>query len=215
MAFFAMTALGTSTTVSSYAQRVLGYSPTRFGLAVLVMTLMTLAGAYAGQAGVTRAGFRPVAAAAMMLMGLGAFLLSRVPVHGTYFGDLFPPGPAGLRPRARRGPGRGGLRGDVFCGAADGGRGLRRHERGLPDRRRTGDRIVSGVVASRASDLPGPAGLTEGFRAGFTTTLVIALAGLGVALLLLSPLTSDTRDKTPAAPRTGQPERSPTHNDMP
>ena len=90
MILFAMTALGMSTTVSSYAQSVLGYTPMRFGFGMLVMTLMTIVGAYAGQAGVTKAGFRVVAAVAIVLMGAGAFLLSQVSAHGTYFGDLFP-----------------------------------------------------------------------------------------------------------------------------
>jgi EmrB/QacA subfamily drug resistance transporter len=56
MVLFAMTTLGMSITVSAYAQRVLGYTPTQFGLGMLVVTLMAIVGAYAGQAGVTRAG---------------------------------------------------------------------------------------------------------------------------------------------------------------
>jgi EmrB/QacA subfamily drug resistance transporter len=90
MVLFAMTALGMSTTVSAYAQRVLGYTPMQFGLGMSVMTLMTMVGAYAGQAGVTKVGFRPVAAVAIVLMGIGAFLLSQLSAYGTYFGDLFP-----------------------------------------------------------------------------------------------------------------------------
>ena len=50
MVLYAMTALGMSLTVSAYAQRVLGYTPMRFGLGMAAMTLLTIVGAYAGQA---------------------------------------------------------------------------------------------------------------------------------------------------------------------
>ncbi|SNT29855.1 drug resistance transporter, EmrB/QacA subfamily [Streptosporangium subroseum] len=200
MVFFAMTALGMSITLSAYAQRVLGYTPMQFGLGLLVMTLMTLVGAYAGQAGVTKFGFRPVAAVGIVLMGIGAFLLSQVPADGTYFGHLFP----GL---LLFGLGLGG--GPVAAisaalssvdaknvGVASGAGNAAFQIGGA-----LGAAVVSGVVVSQGGDSTVPTVMTEGFQAGFTADLVIALIGLGVALVLLRPLTRHTRDTTSAASR--------------
>jgi EmrB/QacA subfamily drug resistance transporter len=208
MVLFAMTTLGTSTTVSSYAQRVLGYTPMRFGLGMLAMTVMTLAGAYAGQAGVTRAGPRPVAVAGMALMGLGALLLSRAPVHGTYLSDLFPAllvfglglgaGPVAAVSAAMSAaePEMTGVASGVTNAAFQIGGAL-------------GAAIVSSVVVSHTGSSPGPAGLAEGSRAGFTSALIIALTGLCAALLLLRPPARHTGNKTPASRRTELPEGSP------
>ena len=59
-----------------------------------------------------------------------------------------------------------------------------------------GTAVVSGVVVSQGGDSTVPTVLTEGFQAGFTTDLVIALIGLCVAVVPLRPLTRRTRDKT-------------------
>jgi MFS family permease len=66
-----------------YAQQVLGFSALQFGLASAVMTVMSIAGALAGQALVTRIGMRPVAVAAMILILTGSLLLIPVSVGGT------------------------------------------------------------------------------------------------------------------------------------
>ena len=44
-----------------YAQQVLGYSALQFGLTSAIMTVMSIVGAFAGQAAVTRMGLRPIA----------------------------------------------------------------------------------------------------------------------------------------------------------
>lgn len=194
MVLFAATALGMSTTVSAYAQRVLGYTPVQFGLGTIVMTAMAVVGAYAGQAGVTKVGFRPVATVAMVLMGIGAFLLSQVSVDGTYFGDLFPGllvfglglgvGPVAAISAALSSVNEeiSGVASGVTNGAFQIGGAL-------------GAAVVSGVVVSHGGDSTMPTVLTEGFRAGFTSGLVIALVGLCVVLVLLRPVTGRTRDK--------------------
>jgi EmrB/QacA subfamily drug resistance transporter len=72
-----------------YAQQVLGYSAVEFGVGSVVLALGAAAGAIVGQAAVLKVGFRPVAAAGMLLMGAGSLLLTQVSVGGSYFGDIF------------------------------------------------------------------------------------------------------------------------------
>ncbi|WP_222720707.1 MFS transporter [Actinomadura sp. HBU206391] len=206
MVFFAMTALGMSITVSAYAQHVLGHTPMQFGLGMLVMTLMTIVGAYAGQAGVTKVGFRPVAAVAIAAMGIGAFLLSQVSADGTYFGDLFPGllvfglglggGPVAAVSAALSSVD------EEIAGVASGASNAAFQIGGA-----LGAAVVSGMVVSQGGDSTVPTVMTEGFQAGFTTDVVIAVIGLCVALVLLRPPTP-THDKTSACSRT-EPEGSP------
>jgi MFS family permease len=54
-----------------------------------VLALGATAGAIAGQGAVLKAGFRPVAAAGMTLIGAGSLVLTQVTVHGSYFPDIF------------------------------------------------------------------------------------------------------------------------------
>ncbi|RKR86714.1 EmrB/QacA subfamily drug resistance transporter [Micromonospora pisi] len=188
MILFAMTTLGMSVSVTAYAQRVLGYTSMEFGLGMIAMTLMTLVGAWAGQAGVTKVGFRPVAAAAAVLMGLGAFLLSQVSVQGTYFGDLFPGLLVfglglGAGPVAAISAALSSVEPDV-TGVASGATNS-----GFQIGGALGAALISAVVVSRGGDSTAPEQMTEGFRAGFAADLVIALACLIVALTLLRPLT--------------------------
>ncbi len=72
-----------------YAQQVLGYSAMQFGLMSAVMTGMSIAGAFAGQALVTKLGVRPIAVGGMLLILAGALLLVPVSVGGTFLDDMF------------------------------------------------------------------------------------------------------------------------------
>jgi Major Facilitator Superfamily len=72
-----------------YAQEVLSYSTVQFGLMTATMTVMSVVGAYGGQAVVTRTGFRPVAATGMVLVGVAFVLLAQVSVDGSFLGDIF------------------------------------------------------------------------------------------------------------------------------
>ncbi len=173
MLLFAVTALGMSTTVSAYAQQVLDYSPMEFGLGMVVMTLMTMVGAYGGQAGVTKTGFG-TAAVAFALMGVGAFLLTQVSPDGGYFTELFP-GLLVFGLGLGR-PGGGDLGGDVvdrteMAGVASGANNAAFQIGGG-----LGTAVVSGVVVSRADGSTAPAVLTDAFQAGFTTDVIFALA---------------------------------------
>jgi MFS family permease len=186
---------------------VLGYSPMEFGLGVVTMTLMTLVGAYAGQAGVTRIGFRPVVAVAAVLMSVGVFLLSQVPVDGSYFTVLFPGLLVfglglGAGPVAAVAAALSSVDPDVV-GVASGAANAAFQLGGA-----LGAAVISAVVVSKGGDSTDPARMTEGFQAGFTADLVVALVCLAVALVLLRPLVKRTHDaKAPAAVGTGAEQR--------
>ncbi|MHB8487673.1 MAG: MFS transporter [Candidatus Dormibacteria bacterium] len=75
---------------SIYAQEVLGYSALRAGLAFLPVTLGIIAGAGLSQQLIRRVGVRAVGLTGMSIAAVGLIVLSRIPVAGTYLGDLFP-----------------------------------------------------------------------------------------------------------------------------
>jgi EmrB/QacA subfamily drug resistance transporter len=75
---------------SIYVQEVLGYSALRAGLAFLPVTAGIIAGAALSQQLIRRFGVRAVGITGMSIAALGLVLLSRIPVAGTYLGDLLP-----------------------------------------------------------------------------------------------------------------------------
>ena len=75
---------------SIYVQNVLGYSPLRAGLAFLPVTAGIIAGAGLSQQLIRRVGVRAVGLTGMSIGAVGLILLSRIPVAGTYLGDLLP-----------------------------------------------------------------------------------------------------------------------------
>ena len=75
---------------SIYVQEVLGYSALRAGLAFLPITGGIVVGAGLSQQLIRRIGVRRVGFIGMAIAATGLILLSRIPVHGTYLGDLFP-----------------------------------------------------------------------------------------------------------------------------
>src|SRR5207248_1676777 len=73
-----------------YMQEVLHYSPLKAGAAYLPITAgFAVAGGMASQL-VTRIGTRPVVVAGCLIAGAGIYLVSRVPLHGSYVSDLLP-----------------------------------------------------------------------------------------------------------------------------
>src|SRR5215475_4752165 len=73
-----------------YMQEVLGYSPLKAGVAYLPITAgFAVAGGTASQL-ITRVGTRPVVVAGCLIAAAGIFWVSRVPLHGSYAGDLLP-----------------------------------------------------------------------------------------------------------------------------
>lgn len=202
MVLFAMAVVGMSVAVTAYAQRVLGFTALQFGLSMLAMTLMAIAGAFAGQAGVTKVGFRPVVAVAAVLMGAGLFLLSQVSVDGTYLADLFPGlllvglG-LGAGPVAATAGALSAVSADV-AGVASGAVNA-----SFQIGSALGAAVITAVVISAGGDTTVPAQMTEAFRTGFTADILVTLACLGVALVLLRPFARRSHgDQAPAAART-------------
>ena len=74
-----------------YMQEVLHYSAIKTGLAYIGLTLTTIAFSAVAQALVTRVGVRPIMPLGLALSTVALVLFARVPVHGHYFTDLFPP----------------------------------------------------------------------------------------------------------------------------
>jgi EmrB/QacA subfamily drug resistance transporter len=184
-------AIGVPFVLTLYAQQVLGYSALKFGVSSVVLAVGVTAGAIAGQGAVLRAGFRPVAATGMTLIGGGSLVLTQVSVHGSYFPDIF----VGL----------------LLCGLGIGLAfvtatvaalaGVAGHDSGLASGLSNtalqigtalGVAIVSTVAVSRSQHyLAAHKGaspllaLTEGYQSAFVACAV--LAGIGLALALLLP----------------------------
>jgi EmrB/QacA subfamily drug resistance transporter len=184
-------AVGMPFVLTLYAQQVLGYSALKFGVSSVVLALGATAGAIAGQGAVLKAGFRPVAAAGMALMGAGSLVLTQVSVRGSYFPDIF----LGL----------------LLCGLGIGLAfvtatvaalaGVAEHEAGLASGLSNtalqigtalGAAIVTTVAVSRSAGYLAAnkgantlAALTEGYQSAFLACAV--LAGIGLALALLLP----------------------------
>jgi EmrB/QacA subfamily drug resistance transporter len=73
---------------SLYVQEILGYSPLRAGLAFLPVTLGIIVGAGVAQQLVKRLGVRVVSIIGIMLAAAGMLVLTQLPVHGSYVGNL-------------------------------------------------------------------------------------------------------------------------------
>ena len=75
---------------SLYVQKILGFSPLEAGLAFLPVTVGIGIGAGLAQQLVQAIGVRAVAVVGMLLAAAGLFVLTGVPVDGTYVADLLP-----------------------------------------------------------------------------------------------------------------------------
>jgi MFS family permease len=156
-----------------------------------VFPLSVAVAAILGQSVVPKLGFRPLAAAGLVLIGLGCLYLAQVSAEGSYFGDVF----LGL----------------LICGAGAGLTfvtlsiaalaGVDEREAGLASGLSNtsfqiggavGVAIVSTVVISRTDEFLAESGggngllaLTEGYQAGFLACIVFAAVGLVAVLALL------------------------------
>jgi EmrB/QacA subfamily drug resistance transporter len=184
LATLGMVAWGMSVTVSLYAQQVLGYTALEFGLGTAVMTVMAVIGSTAGQAIVTRVGFRSVAAVGLVLTALGCLLLTQVSVGGSYLGDIF----LGL---LIFGPGLGAT---YVAASVATLAGVAERESGLASALNNaafqiGGALGTAVVTSVAlSNTEGPdplSALTEGFQSAFAAAIVFPVLGLLCAIFLL------------------------------
>jgi predicted MFS family arabinose efflux permease len=73
-----------------YMQQVLHYSALKTGVAYIALTLSIIGFSAVSQALVTRIGVRVVLPVGMALSAIGLVLYAQLPVHGTYFANLFP-----------------------------------------------------------------------------------------------------------------------------
>jgi len=148
------------------------------------MPLMAAVGAYIAQAVVTRRGYRPVAAAGLILMGAGCLMLAQVTVAGDYASDLLPALVIfGL-----------GLGGGTVAAYAASLAGVVEREQGLASGVNSasfqiggalGIAVVTTVMVSSSVGPTPPEAMTAGFRAGFGATVVFGIIGLFFALVLL------------------------------
>jgi EmrB/QacA subfamily drug resistance transporter len=183
-------AVGMPFVLTLYAQQVLGYSALKFGISSVVLALGATAGAIAGQGALGKAGFRPVAAAGLALMGAGSLVLTQVSVHGSYFPVIF----FGLL-LSGLGIGLAFVTATVAALA-----GIAGHEAGLASGLSNtalqigsalGVAIATTVAISRSNDYLAAnkganplAALTEGYQSAFAACAALAAIGLALALLL-------------------------------
>src|SRR5213082_2880088 len=73
-----------------YMQEVLHYSALKTGVAYIGLTLTIIAFSAVAQGAVTRFGVRRVLPLGLALSTVALVLFTRLPVHGSYFADLFP-----------------------------------------------------------------------------------------------------------------------------
>jgi EmrB/QacA subfamily drug resistance transporter len=73
-----------------YMQQVLHYSALKTGVAYIALTLTIISFSAVSQALVTRLGIRRVLTTGLLFSAAALVLFARLPVHGTYFADLFP-----------------------------------------------------------------------------------------------------------------------------
>jgi EmrB/QacA subfamily drug resistance transporter len=73
-----------------YLQEVLGYDPIEAGLSFLPLTVGIMGGSALASRLVSRVGPRPLLVAGTLLTAVGMVLFSRMPVNGTFLGDVLP-----------------------------------------------------------------------------------------------------------------------------
>jgi EmrB/QacA subfamily drug resistance transporter len=175
--------------ISLYGQEVLGYSALKFGVAAVVLPIGVAIGAGIGQALVTRRGARAVSAAGIAGLAVGFVLLARLPVHGSYVGDLLPGFllfgvPLGLAFTAYSVATLAGVAGRD-AGLASGLNNTFEQVGGA-----IGTAIMATVATTRTEDLlHAGAGhlfaLDRGIQLSFATAIAFPVLGLIVSLLLL------------------------------
>ena len=179
---------------SLYVQEILHFSPIKAGLAFLPVTVGIGFGSFTAQLLVKRIGVRANTIVGMVIAAVGLFLLSRVPVDGTYTSDLLPGlmlmsfgmgntfVPITLIATTNVEPRDAGLASGLFNTSQQVGGAL-------------GLAVLSTLAADRTASYlsglghqPGPqdmaAGLVEGFQVAFTSAAILVTVG---AILLAAP----------------------------
>jgi EmrB/QacA subfamily drug resistance transporter len=182
---------------SLYVQEILGYSPLRAGLAFLPVTAGIIIGAGIAQPLTRRVGVRNIAVTGVLIAAAGLAVLTQLPVHGSYLGNLM----SGLFPMSI-GMGltfvpitllaTGGVRGDD-AGLASGLFNTAQQVGGS-----LGLAILSTLAASQTASLlsgshaspvsaAGLAARLSGFHVAFLAAAVMLAAGGVILALVLRP----------------------------
>jgi len=178
-------------------QQILGFTPIEAGLAFLPVTVGIGAGAGTAQVLVKRIGVRANAIVGMVIAAIGLFLLSRIPVDGSYVSDLLP----GLLLMSF---GMGNTFVPITLIATT---NVDEHDAGLASglfntSQQVGGALGLAVLSTLAADRtvsylqglghqPGPqdraAGLVEGFQVAFTAAaILVSIGAILLAVLLRS-----------------------------
>ncbi|MEU9020087.1 MFS transporter [Actinomadura sp. NPDC048394] len=172
--------------VTLYMQNVLGYSQLQSGLSYVPVSVGIGAGSTAATKMFVRTGTRPVIVSGALLAAGGVFWLSRIPVDGTYLGDL-------LVPLVVMGAGLGLLYAGVQTAA---NAGVPEDQAGLAAALITasfqlgsalGLAVFSGIATSRTGHLlaahtPPPEALTAGFQRALLVSALCLVAAGAIAL---------------------------------
>jgi EmrB/QacA subfamily drug resistance transporter len=197
--------------ISLYMQQVLGYGPLKAGVSYLPLAVTIMLAAGIASQLVTRFGFKPVLLVGLGCIATGLLWFSQVPVDGSFTSDI-------LGPSLLAAVGLGFSFVPTTIAAVSGVRGA---EAGLASGLINTSQQIGGalglaalatIATSRTDTVLRAAhgargallnALTEGFQSAFFTGSMIAVAGIGLALLLIR--TSDSRAHTAAARAEPQP----------
>jgi EmrB/QacA subfamily drug resistance transporter len=178
-----------------YVQEVLGFKPIKAGFAFLPVAIFIGVGAGTAQVLVKKLGVRANTLLGMVIAAVGLFYLSRVPVDGNYWSDLFPGlvlmafgmgntfVPITLIATTNVAPEDAGLASGLFNTSQQVGGAL-------------GLAVLSTLAADKTVSYlqglghqPGPqeraAGLVEGFQVAFTSAAILVTVGAILLALLL------------------------------
>jgi EmrB/QacA subfamily drug resistance transporter len=189
--------------VTLYMQDVLHYSQLRSGLAYVPVSVGIGVGSTVATKMFNRTGTRPIIVSGALLAAGGIFWLSRIPVDGTYLGNL-------LAPLVVMGVGLGLLYAGVQTAA---NAGVPEHQAGLAAALITasfqlgsalGLAVFSGIATSRTSHLlAAHTAPPEALTAGFQRALLVSALCL-VAAAVIGLRASNTRGEPAAMPETRQ-----------
>jgi MFS family permease len=196
--------------VTLYMQDVLGYTQLESGLSYVPVSVGIGVGSTVATKVFVRTGTRPIIVSGALLAAGGILWLSRIPVDGTYLGNL-------LAPLVIMGLGLGLLYAGVQTAA---NAGVPEHQAGLAAALITasfqlgsalGLAVFSGIAASRTSHLlasrtPPPEALTAGFQRALLVSALCLVAAGAIALRA-----ANTRGEPAATPET-QPNLEPSYD---
>jgi EmrB/QacA subfamily drug resistance transporter len=185
MAIVGAAAFGEFFLLTLYMQNVLHYSAVRTGAGFAAFALTVVVASNVAQAVVNRLGVRATLTTGLLLSTLSIGVLSRLPVHGHYFWDLFPAFVLG-------GAGMGLSFVPVTIASL---MGIQRSDAGVASGLVNTSRQIGGAigiaaisaVAATSTHGAGAVGLDHGFRVGLETLDAIVLAGAVLVAALLRP----------------------------